>query len=107
MTHLFISHSSKDDGFIGGLQRALADQSVDAWIDSRQLAPGNLLSAEIEMAIEEAAGYAVVVSPDALQSAWVGKELRLALAVQQQRGRDTYPVIPLSLNSTKLGVLEE
>jgi tetratricopeptide (TPR) repeat protein len=48
-----------------------------------------------------------VVSPDALQSKWVGKELRHALAVRGQRGQDNFPVIPLSLNGTRLGVLEE
>ena len=46
-------------------------------------------------------------APDALQSKWVGKELRHALEVQKQRGKDKFPVIPLSLNGTKLGVLEE
>lgn len=55
----------------------------------------------------EATAYAVVISIDALQSKWMGKELRHALLVQEQRGRDTFPVIPLSLNGTKLGVLEE
>src|SRR6185503_19884882 len=44
---------------------------------------------------------------DALQSKWVGKELRYALTVQDQRGKDKFPLIPLSLNGTKLGVLEE
>ena len=48
-----------------------------------------------------------MVSPDALQSKWVGKELRHALDVQKQRGKDKFPVIPLSLDGTKLGVLEE
>jgi hypothetical protein len=42
-----------------------------------------------------------------LQSKWVGKELRHALEVQKQRGKDDYPVVPLSLDGTKLGVLEE
>jgi hypothetical protein len=48
-----------------------------------------------------------VVSPDALQSKWVGKEQRHALAVRDQRDKDKFPVIPLSLNGTRLGVLEE
>lgn len=42
-----------------------------------------------------------------LQSKWVGMELRHALEVQKQRGKDKFPVIPLSLDDTKLGVLEE
>ena len=48
-----------------------------------------------------------MVSPDALQSKWVGKELRHALKLRDERGKDKFPVIPLSLNGTKLGVLEE
>ncbi|MCP4571238.1 MAG: CHAT domain-containing protein, partial [bacterium] len=62
---------------------------------------------EIQKAIEEASAYAVVVSTDSLQSKWVGKELRHALKVQKKRGKEEYPVIPLSLDGTKLGVLEE
>jgi len=48
-----------------------------------------------------------VVSTNALQSKWVGKELRHALEVQNDLGREKFAVIPLSLNGTRLGVLEE
>src|SRR5437762_2170002 len=107
MSKLFISHSSRDDGFVRDLQQALGDHAQDVWIDSRELRGGDPLWPEIQTAIEGASAYAVVVSQDALQSKWVGKELRHALAVRDQRGKDKFPVIPLSLNGTKLGVLEE
>ena len=107
MSKLFISHSSKDDGFVRELQRALADLKVKVWIDSRDLLPGGLLDPDIKKAIDDASAFAVVVSPDALQSKWVGKEIRYALEVQKQRGRDKFPVIPLSLDGTRLGVMEE
>jgi hypothetical protein len=107
MSNLFISHSSQDDDFVRGLRQALGDLGQDVWIDSRELRGGDALWPEIQKAIEEGSAYAVVVSPDSLQSKWVGKELRHALDVQKQRGRDKFPVIPLSLNGTKLGVLEE
>ena len=107
MSKLFISHSSRDDDFVRELQQALGDHGVSAWIDSRELLPGGLLDTDIAKEIDDASTYAVVVSPDALQSKWVGKELRHALDVQKQRGKDRFPVIPLSLNGTKLGVLEE
>src|SRR3989442_140586 len=107
MNKLFISHSSRDDAFVRDLRATLADHGQDGWIDSRELRGGDPLWPEIQRAIEEASAYAVVVSPDALQSKWVGKELRHALTVRDQRGKDTFPVIPLSLNGTKLGVLEE
>src|SRR6516162_6464373 len=106
MRKVFISHSSQDDGFVRELQQALGYFERDVWIDSRELRGGDPLWDEIKKRIEEAFAYAVVVSTDALQSRWVGKELQQALAVQKQRGKDKFPVSPLSLNGTKLGVLE-
>ena len=105
MTKLFLSHSSLDDDFVRALQQALADLNIDVWIDSRELLGGDLLWPVIQKAIAEAAAYAVLVSTNGLQSKWLGKELRYAIEVQVKRGQ--YPVIPLSLNNTKLGVLEE
>ena len=89
------------------LRATLADHGIDGWIDSRELQGGDLLWSGIQKAIEQASAFAVLVSPAALQSTWVGKELRHALDVQKQRGTDKFPVIPLSLNETRLGVLEE
>lgn len=103
----FVSHSSHDDAFVRELQQSLGDLGRVIWIDSRQLRGGDPLWMEIERAIEESSAYAVVVSTDALQSKWIGKELRHALAIQKRRGKAKFPVIPLSLNGTKLGVLEE
>jgi hypothetical protein len=106
MAHLFLSHSSADDGFVRELRQALADLGEEVWIDSRHLRGGDPLESEIQAAIAAAAGLAVLVSPAALQSEWVGKELVHGLKVQAERGRDVFPVIPLSLNGTRLGVLQ-
>lgn len=92
------------------LRATLADhgqQGQEAWIDSRELRGGDPLWTEIQSAIEAASAFAVVVSTDALQSKWIGMELTHALLIQKQRGKDKFPVIPLSLNETKLGVLEQ
>lgn len=107
MATLFLSHSTADDDFVRELQRELGDHHQDVWIDSRELRGGNPLWSKIQKAIEDASAYAVVVSTDSLQSKWVGKELRHALKIQKKRGKEQYPVIPLSLDGTKLGVLEE
>jgi tetratricopeptide (TPR) repeat protein len=107
MTKLFLSHSSTDDPFVRDLRAALADHGQEGWIDSRQLRGGAPLWPEIEQAIEAASAFAVVVSPAALQSKWVGKELRHALKLRERRGKEQFPVFALALNGTKLGVLEE
>ena len=106
MTKLFISHSFQDDAFVRDLRAALVYHGHDAWIAPRELHDGDLLWSKLQKAIEEASAFAVLVSPAALQSTWVGKELRHALDVQKQRSKNNFPVIPLSLNGTKLGVLE-
>jgi len=106
MAGLFLSHSSADDGFVRELRQALADMGQPVWIDSRQLKGGDPLWSDITAAIEAAAGLAVLVSPASLQSRWVGKEVQYGIQIQGQRGRDQFPIIPLSLNGTRLGVLE-
>lgn len=107
MSKLFISHSSQDDGFVRQLREALADHGQEGWVDSRELRGGDPLWPAIQQALDDASAYAVVVSTDALQSKWVGKELTYALKLRKKRGKENFPVIPLSLNGTKLGVLEE
>jgi tetratricopeptide (TPR) repeat protein len=105
---LFISHSSEDDAFVRQLMQQLAAHQAAAWIDSRELCGGNLLWPEITAAIEAASAFLVVVSLAALQSKWVGKELKHALTVQQQRqaAGQAYRVVPLMLDGTNPGVLE-
>src|SRR3712207_2822752 len=106
MKKLFISHSSQDDDFVGDLRAALELHGQAGWIDSRELRGGDPLWPAIQQAIEDASAYAVVVSPASLQSEWVGDELAYALQLQQQRGKDNFPVIPISLDGTRLGVLK-
>lgn len=104
---LFISHSSKDDDLVRRLRQGLADLGQDGWIDSRELRGGDPLWPEIEAAIGAAAGLAVIVSINGLQSEWVGEEVTYALKLQAERGRDKFPVVPLALDGCKLGVLEK
>ena len=105
MPKLFISHSSQDDAFVRELRQMLADHGLHGWIDSRELRGGDPLWPTIREAIDDAEAYAVIVSTESLQSQWVGMELNHALE-RKRRGGAEFPVIPLSLNGTKLGVLE-
>ena len=88
------------------LRQALGDLDQDLWIDSRQLRGGDPLWSEVQEAIEEASAFAVVVSANALQSSWVGKEVRHALELQKLLGQNQYAIIPLSLDNTPLGALD-
>jgi len=102
---VFISHATADKGFVRQLQQALADLEQPVWIDARELRGGDPLWTIIQQAIQAAGAFAVIVSPDSLQSQWVADELEYALEVrsrQKEQGMD-YRVIPLSLDNTKLG----
>lgn len=107
MADLFISHASADDGFVRALRMALADHGQHGWIDSRELRGGSPLWTDIERAITQAKAFAVIVSPAALQSEWMGKELAHAVRLQKQRGKASFPIIPIALDGTQLGVLTQ
>ena len=106
MSKLFISHSTIDDDFVRRLREALAEHGGDGWIDSRELRGGEPLWPAIQSAIESAAVFAVVISPAAFQSRWVGQELVHALEQSRQSNTATFPVIPLLLDGTQLGLFE-
>jgi tetratricopeptide (TPR) repeat protein len=107
MGKVFISHSTHDDSFVRELQQKLGDHKVDAWIDSRELRGGDVLTPAIRQAIEDAPAFVIVVSTESVKSPWVGQEVRLALDLQKQRGREAFPIIPVSLNRTRHPLLEE
>ncbi len=95
--HVFISHSSKDDGFVKELREALEGLGLSVWADSRELVGGAKLAPKIEEAIETASHFVAVLSPAVFNSPWVRREIRKALAVEARRGGEGYRVIPLLL----------
>ena len=88
---VFISHSSKDDGIVRALRQALEALGVETWADSERLSGGDLLSAEIRKAIEDAGCFLAVVSLPALNSDWVQREIEYAKSVR----KSGYKIVPL------------
>lgn len=82
---VFVSHSSSDAAVVRRLREALAPHGVELWIDRRELASGEPLDPEIAAAIDGAAHVIVVLSPEALKSAWVKKEVDYAKEVRARR----------------------
>ncbi len=96
-THIFISHTSKDNGFVTELRDTLETHGLTVWADSRNLRGGSKLAPEIEEAIEAARQFIVVISPNTANSPWVRKEIQKALEVERTRKDEGYRVIPLLL----------
>src|SRR5690349_20563919 len=94
---VFISHASADDNFVAELRRALNNHGIPVWVDSRELRGGNKLAPEIVQAIEQARQVIVVLSLATINSPWVRKEIRRALAVEKRNKKNGYRIIPLLL----------
>jgi hypothetical protein len=77
--HIFISHATANDDVVKKLRELLERHGALPWVDSRQLSGGDDLNATIEHSIRSARHFLVVLSLDALSSAWVQREVRIAL----------------------------
>ncbi|NEP18902.1 MAG: toll/interleukin-1 receptor domain-containing protein, partial [Leptolyngbya sp. SIO4C1] len=103
--HIFISHSSKNDGVVKRLRKILAIHEQPLWVDSQELTGGDPLDSAIEDSIRTARHFLVVISLDAVSSDWVQREVRLALAIAEQRRAEGYKVISVVLPGVQAGIL--
>ena len=75
---VFLSHSSKDKGFVRKLANDLEQERISVWIDEVGLRVGDNLST-IESGISMASCIVVVLSIAANQSDWVKREIEFAM----------------------------
>lgn len=79
MTHLFISHSTRDGGAVAhDLVRSLEAAGHRCWIAPRDVKPGVPYPGQIVAAIRDCAGLVLVVTPAANESPDVLQEVQLA-----------------------------
>lgn len=96
-SHIYISHSSRDDDFVSELRKSLEALGLSVWVDSRGLRGGAQLAPEVERAITEARAFIAVISPGTVNSPWVRREIRQAVEVEGQRGPRDFRVVPVLL----------
>ncbi|MEL6593337.1 MAG: toll/interleukin-1 receptor domain-containing protein, partial [Bacteroidota bacterium] len=94
MDHVFISHTTADDAFIRKLNFALQELGVQTFVDSRDMSGGDEINVEVAKAIKSAKHFLVVLSPRALNSGWVLKEIEMAEEVKALREAD-YKLVPI------------
>jgi len=88
---IFISHASQDAEFVSELRLQLESFKLQTWVDCRELVADHKLAQEIEQAIDACCHFIVVMSPQTINSTWVRKEIKHALAQQKA-------IIPLLLS---------
>jgi hypothetical protein len=101
---IFLSHSIQDDAIVADLRTALEAHGVSVWADSQRLSAGEALTPRIQQAIAEAQHFVVLLSPRAINSHWVHKEVQHAQAVQRTR-YDGFKIIPVVYDGVTPGAL--
>jgi len=89
MSHIFISYSRKDIKNAEKIVQALAENNLDTWIDWESIPKGEDWEQEIYRGIEEAEAFLFLISPDAIESAMCGKEIKHAVG----NGKRVLPIV--------------
>jgi hypothetical protein len=87
--YAFISYSHGDRQYVQRLAEHLLAQGVESWFDYRIL-PGDTFGFRIQAAIDDCDAFLVVLTPDAVESTWVRREIVYADSKRK-------PVLPLLL----------
>jgi tetratricopeptide (TPR) repeat protein len=97
---VFVSHSSKDDRFVSDLRLALEGLHIEVWTDSQRLAGGDLLTLAVLDAIGRASHVLAILSPNAINSPWVRKEIDYAAGLRKK----VIPVLLPGIEPAALGL---
>jgi hypothetical protein len=96
----FLSHSSKDKGFVRRLAADLVAGGVKVWIDEQRILVGDSIPEKIAQGLAESDFFLIVVSHNSVESPWVKKELNSALVHEIERRK--VAVLPIKLDDAKL-----
>jgi hypothetical protein len=100
MTSLFLAHSHQDKPFARRLAQDLTARGVRVWIDESELLIGDSLIDKVQRAIAEMEYLAAVISRHSVQSAWVQKELEVALSLEIEMRR--VKVLPIVIDDCSI-----
>lgn len=84
---VFISHSHTDAELAARISNALEKRGFDVWDTDRDLLPGDNWAAEIARALEESEAMIVLLTPAAVDSPWVKREIEYALGAKNYSNR--------------------
>ncbi|MGH2501894.1 MAG: TIR domain-containing protein [Ktedonobacterales bacterium] len=97
----FISYSRADSAFIDRLEADLRAYGFDTWVDRQHLEGGADWARVIEMQIQQRETLVVALSPDAITSTWVRREITFAL----NGGKYIIPIIARPVASTPIEIV--
>jgi|SRR3954453_17679479 hypothetical protein len=100
-TELFLSHSSRDGAVASEIAEVLRDHAIPVFFAPHDIAGARQWQDEILSALERCDWFAVLLSPAAVESMWVKREVSYALSQQRYENR----IVPLLYQDCVLGSL--
>ena len=84
---VFISHSHSDSLLAARVSEALRKEGLEVWNHDLDLLPGDNWAAEVARALNESKAMVVLLTPDAIRSPYVKREMDYALGSQNYDNR--------------------
>lgn len=101
---VFVSHDHADADLVDSLAEGLRPE-LEAWVSRSAIDPGDSWVFEISDALEQSDAFVAVLTDEALESAWVRRELSAALLLHERNGRPRF--FPVKVRPCTLPVLLE
>ena len=83
----FLSHSNKDRAFVLRLAKTLRQHKIPYWYSATHIVAAKQWHDEIGKALDRCGWFLLVLTPDAVRSEWVKRELLFALNHQRYNER--------------------
>jgi hypothetical protein len=93
MTSIFLSHTSSDRDFARRLAEDLVTYGVRVWIDEAEIRVGDSLLEKVKVGIKEMTYLGVILSPAAVTSSWVNREL--SIAIDEEISDNQIKILPI------------
>ena len=87
VTEVFISHASKDRRFVTKLLKVFRENGIGYWFSETHIPGAVEWHDEIGRALKRCDWFLLVLSPSAVKSTWVKRELMYVLRQNRFRGR--------------------
>ncbi len=97
MKNVFLSYADKDSKYAGELAKVLKARGFHVWLDDVEIAPGDNWGYAVGRALSNADAMVVLVSPAAVESKAVQREIDFALSERRFKHR----LIPVVVRPTK------
>lgn len=105
---VFLCHAEEDKEIVKSIGHWLkTEKGLDVWLDEWCLTPGDSLIEKIGEGIESSDKLVVFLSPPAVESNWVKKEVAngLIMEIAEEKGLGSKFVIPAYLKECKIPIL--